>query len=173
MKCDVMLLLRLGSGLARGAIFTYECICPTSFSAGSPGIGKSFMLFYLLYRLATRPASTAPPAIVLQIHNAPRVYCFQGSSVTEADTLVTFKKELDDSATWCAFLCICFVSVSPCVSCLPCAWGILNLLRRACCSLLVHANIHSPFRYLVDGMEPKDYAANTVLVTSPNTRMVK
>lgn len=63
---------------------------------GSPGIGKSYFLFYLMFTLAT----TVPqPVVVLHIRGLQRVLCFTGSTVLTG-TLRDFYHQLDDPKTW-------------------------------------------------------------------------
>uniref|UniRef100_A0A7S0WNW8 Crinkler (CRN) family protein n=1 Tax=Chlamydomonas leiostraca TaxID=1034604 RepID=A0A7S0WNW8_9CHLO len=63
---------------------------------GSPGIGKSYFLFYLMFTLAT---TLAQPVVVLHIRGLQRVLCFTGSTVLTG-TLRDFYHQLDDPKTW-------------------------------------------------------------------------
>lgn len=69
---------------------------------GIAGIGKSFFLFYFLYRLRLREAA---PTVVLYRHLEKRWYLFSNNGVLTAEleqieTILSIKKYLDNRNTW-------------------------------------------------------------------------
>jgi len=69
----------------------------SSLLIGSPGIGKSYFLFYLMWSLVNSSVGT-PLTIIVQSRGKP-VLCFQGSEVLEG-TAEDFRLQLAKPDTW-------------------------------------------------------------------------
>ena len=63
--------------------------------AGSPGIGKSYFLFFLMHHLSLK---TPPPVVVLDIRNK-QTLCFIHGKVMEG-TREDFASRLREPTTW-------------------------------------------------------------------------
>ncbi len=63
--------------------------------SGSPGIGKSYFLYFVMHNLAMMDPK---PTVVLQIRQNP-VYCFNNDTVTEG-ALPDFALCLREPDTW-------------------------------------------------------------------------
>jgi hypothetical protein len=66
--------------------------------AGSPGIGKSFFLFFIMHEVAKMDPK---PVVVLQIHKNS-IYCFKDNNVLTvgAEDIHDLDKYLNDPKTW-------------------------------------------------------------------------
>lgn len=65
---------------------------------GSPGIGKSYFLLYMMWHLVKNSPADNPPTIVVQ-RRGKLALCFQGSEVFKG-SIESFDTQLDDENTW-------------------------------------------------------------------------
>lgn len=65
---------------------------------GSPGIGKSYFLLYIMWRLVQNSPAEDPPTIVVQ-YKGKLALCFQGSKVFKG-SIESFETQLENPNTW-------------------------------------------------------------------------
>jgi hypothetical protein len=63
---------------------------------GSPGIGKSYFLYFVMHELAKMDPK---PVVVLQIRQNP-IYCFKNDDVLIGTSTSDFHEILDKTETW-------------------------------------------------------------------------